>query len=272
MAGFASYDDLIAEITAGKHKTFSFYKVSSAPEAAGVWHSLWKAAGVPGAGADPATTPGTAYDDTAGSIFFQDEASDQKHIVTLGACANVNCTLMLYDRLVGVSGISLATTGAKTVNSTALPRYSGANALGVQAWLEVTTATTTTAPVVNLNAYTDQDGNTGNSGANLTFPAAATNVDAFIGPLPISNADRGIRSIEAGLNVSTAAAAGVVNVVLIKPLLYLPLIANQWNERDCVLQMTSLPRLFDGASLGLAILASGTTATTVWGQIGVAWG
>lgn len=272
MAGFSSYDDLIAEITAGKAKTFSFYKVSSAPEAAGVWHSLWSAAGIPGAGAAPATTPGTQYDDTAGSVFWQDEASDQKHIITLGAAANVNCTLMLYDRLVAVSGISLATTGAKTISSAALPRYSGAAALDIQAWLEVTTATTTTAPIVNLNAYTDNAGNTGNSGANLTFPAAATNVDAFIGPLPISNVDQGIRSIEAGLNVGTAGATGIVNVVLIKPLVYLPLIANQWNEKDLVLQMTSLPRLFDGASLAMAILASGTAATTVWGQIGIAWG
>lgn len=272
MPGFTSYDDMIAEMTAGKSLVRSFYKVSSAPEAAGVWHSLWLAVGTPGAGANPATTPGTQYTDAAGSMFFQNEAVDTKHLVTLGACANANCTLMLYDRLVAVSGISTATTGNKTVNSAALTRYTGTAALDVQAWLEVTTATTTTAPICNLSAYTDQDGNAGNVGGSVTFPAVATNVDAFIGPLPISNADRGIRSVEVGLNVATASAAGVVNLVLLKPLLYLPLIANQWNEKDCVLQYASLPRVFDGASLAMAILASGTTATTVWGQVGLAWG
>jgi hypothetical protein len=33
-----------------------------------------------------------------------------------------------------------------------------------------------------------------------------------------------------------------------------------------------LPRIFDNATLGLALLASTTTATTVWGTINCAYG
>lgn len=269
--GFSSYNDLISEITSGKISDFSFYKSSTAPEAAGVWHSLWTATGTPGIGATPATTPGTQYSSTAGGIVYSDQSPDTKHILTLGAAANQNCTLMLYDRLVAVSGISVASTGNKTVNSSALLRYTGTSARGVQAWLEVTTATTTTAPVVNLASYTDQDGNTAQAGGNITFPAAATNLDALVGPLPIAVGDLGIRSVET-LNVGTAANAGVVNVVLLRPLAFLPLIANQWNERDLVMQLTALPQVFDGATLAMAYLASGTTATQIWGNLRLGWG
>lgn len=270
--GFTSYDDLISEITvAAKFTDINFYKASSAPEAAGVWHSIWTGAGYPAAGANPATTPGTQYNSTAGGIVFADQATDTKHIVTLSAVANQNCTLMIYDRLVGVSGISVASTGAKTINSSALLRYTGTNSNGVQCWLEVTTATSTTAPVVNMSSYTDQDGNTANSGGNYTFPAAATNTECLLGPLPLAAGDVGLRSLET-LNVGTAGASGVVNVVLLRPLLLMPLIANQANSMDYVLQNTSLPRVFDGATLGLAFLASGTTSTQIWGSLKVAWG
>lgn len=268
MAGFVSYDDIIQELTVnGKVFEWHFMKVGSAPEAAGVWHSLWTAVGSPGVGAAPATTPGTAYNDAAGSMNWTAVSPDQKHLLTFGATATQNCTLMLYDRLVGVSGISTASTGAKTVNSTTLPRYSGTDAKDVQCWLEVTTATTTTAPVVNLNQYTNEAGTTGRSGGSLTFPAAATNLDALVGPMPLQVGDKGIRSVEVGLNVGTASNAGVVNVLLIRPLAYLPIIANIWNEVDLVMQLTSLQRVLDTASLMIGQLAVGGTATTIWGRV-----
>lgn len=273
MAGFTSYDDLINEITTnGKFYERLFHKYSTQAEAAGVGHSLWLAPGMPGAGAAPATTPGTAYDDASGSIFFPDQASDQKHLITFGAWASQGCSLILADRLVGVSGISLASTGNKTINSAALPRYSGADAAGVEAWLEVTTATTVTAPIVSLNSYTNEGGTTGRTGGTLTFPAVATNVDALIGPLPLQAGDLGIRSIEVGLNVGTAASAGIVNVLLLRRLATIPLFINSHNERDFVLQFASIPRIYDGASLMLMIIAQSANAVNIFGKLTVAYG
>jgi hypothetical protein len=83
--------------------------------------------------------------------------------------------------------------------------------------------------------------------------------------------DKGVRSVET-LNVGTAGTAGVVTVLLMQPLAFLPIIANQWNERDLVLQLSALPQIYDGASLGLAVLASGTTALNIWGNIRIAYG
>lgn len=272
MAGFTSYDDIINEITVnGKKYEWNFFKVPSAAEAAGVWHSLWTAVGTPGAGAAPATTPGTVYDDAAGSINFPDQASDQKHLLALAGMSSQHATLMLYDRLVAVSGISVASTGNKTVNSDALPRYT--DGVDVQVWLEVTTATTTTAAVCSLNSYTANDSiGSGRSGGTITFPATATNQDVLVGPMPLQSGDRGVKSVEVGLNVGTAASAGVVNVVLLKPLAFLPLTQGISNERDLVLQITSMPRIYDGASLALAVCPGTSNNGNLWGRVVVGYG
>jgi hypothetical protein len=271
VAGFSSYDDIINEVTVnGKGLDWNFFKIGPTMEGAGVWGSHWYASGSPGAGSNPAATPGTAYDDDVGSIYFADTTTDQKHILTFGAAASQNCTLMLYDRLVGVSGLSVASTGNKTVSSTGLPRYTSSAASVVEAWLEVTTATTTTAAIVSMNSYTNEGGTTGRAGGTVTFPATATDVRTMI-KMPLQAGDKGVQDCST-INVATAASAGVVNFLLIRPLVFLPLIANIWNERDCVLQFTSLPRVFDGASLAIAQLATATTATNVWGRINLAYG
>lgn len=278
MPGFASRDDLIFEITTnGKRDEFNFFKVAPAnAQGAGSFQSLWKGVGQPGAGADPAATPGTVYSSdaaavVAGSMWFPDRSPDLRFLLSFGAMANQPCSLVLYDRLAGVSGISLATTGAKTVNSGALTRYATTDAVNNEAWLEVTTATTTTAPVVNLNAYTAADGTTAQAGGNVTFPAAATVVGTMI-QLPLTAAKTGIRSIQAGLNVGTAAAAGVVNVVILKRLAVIPLLANQWNEVSFLDDTMGLPPVFDNATMGLMLMASGAVTTTVVGTINCAYG
>lgn len=278
MPGFTSRDDIINELTTnGKADLWNFYKVApAAAEAAGVWQSLWKGVGNPGAGSNPAATPGTVYDSdsaspVAGSIYFPDRSTDQRYLLSFGAVATQNCTLMLYDRLAGVSGISTATTGAKTVNSDALTRYSSTAATLNEVWLEVTTATTTTAPVVNLSSYTSADGTTAQTGGNVTFPAAATDLHTMI-QVPLNASKQGVRSVEAGLTVGTASAAGAVNVLIIRPLARIPLLANVWNEVSFLDDTLGLPRIYDNANLGLALLASTTTATTVWGTVSCAYG
>jgi len=270
MAGFTGYDDLINQITTnGQYDDGQGFKVGSAMQGAGSWHRLWIAAGLPAAGAEPATTPGTSYSGSTTAITFANVSTKQRYLLSFGACATQNTMLMVYDRLVGVSGISTASTGNKTVNSTTLPRYtSGTN---VQCWLEVTTASTTTIATVNLSSYTGDVNGASQVGGNISFPAAATVKDCAIGPLPIAAGDKGVKSVQVGLNVGTANTAGVVNVVLIRPLAYLPLIANQWNERDLVLQIAALPQIFDGASLSFYALATATTATNFWMNLRTAY-
>lgn len=271
--GFTSYDDIINETTTnGKISNFSFTKISSAPEAAGVWHGLWRAAGNPGAGSNP-TAFGTGLQivNAAGSINYSNTSPDTKHILTFGATSTQNCTLMLYDYLVGYGGIP-ATVQNNALGAITLPRYGvadGINGVGVEAWLDISTASTA-AGAMTLSSYTDQNGTAGVTGTSFALPAAATNVDCFV-KIPLAASTLGIRSVQ-NFNVTGSPTGAVMNLILIKPLVYLPLVANIWNEKDLVLQMTSLPRVWDGASLGVAFLATGTTAATITGNINIGWG
>lgn len=273
MPGFTSYDDMINEATVnGKVQEFDFMKNGGTTQGAGFWYSLARVGAIPAAITDGAATPGTARTNAAGTLGGANVSTDQKALVTFGAISTVSCALMLYDRLVDISAISTTTTGSKTISSAALPRYTGASAVGVQAWLEVTTATTVTAPVAHLLTYTNEGGTGSKVGAsNTTFPAAATVLNTMVGPLAMAAGDLGIRSVET-LNVDTASTAGAVQVVLLKPIATINLPANTWVEKDYVLQLTSLPRIFDGASLCLQMYCTATTAANLWGKIKVIYG
>jgi hypothetical protein len=269
MPGFSSYDDIILETsTNGKIAQRPFFKLSTAPEVAGQLHTVWKQGGIPGAGADPATTPGTAYSSTAGGITLQNEATDYKFLLRLEATANANCNLIVYDRLVGVSGLALGSTGNKTVSSTTLPRYT--DGVGVEAWLELTTASTANVGVVSMNSYTDSDDNTTQAGGTVTFAAAAQNIDSMF-VLPLAAGDVGVKAC-ATINVATATTAGIANFLLVKRLFQIPLIANVGTVIDYTRGYPGMPRIYDGATLALAIVAGGTAATTVQGVMTFGWG
>jgi hypothetical protein len=277
MAGFTSRDDLINEMTVnGKVQPWNFYKIGPTAEAAGVWSSLWFGVGNPGAGTSPAATPGTVYDsDTtsivAGSMPFADVSTDYRYLLSFGAVATQACTLMLYDRLAGVSGINTATTGSKTINSGALTRYSGTDAALNEAWLEFTTAGTAATGVFNLNSYTSSDGTTGLTGGSVSTPTTSMAQYSML-QLPLNASEQGIRSIEAGLNVGTGHTSSVANVMIIRPLARISLAANVWNEVSFLDDVSGLPRIYDNANLGLMYLATVTTATTFYGTVNCAYG
>jgi hypothetical protein len=275
--GFASRDDLINEITTnGKITPWNFYKIGPTAEAAGVWQSLWHSVGNPGAGTNPATTPGTVYDsDTttivAGSMPFPDVSTDQRYLLSFGAVASTNCTLMLYDRLAGVSGVATNSTGTKTINTGALTRYSGTDAVANEAWLEFTTAGTAATGVFNLNSYTSADGSNALTGGSVSTPTTSMAQYSML-QLPLAAGEMGVRSVEAGLNVGTAHTTSVANLMIIRPLARIVLLANQWNEVFLLDDSGGLPRIYDNANLGLMYLATATTATTFWGTLTTAYG
>lgn len=275
MPGFSTYSDIVTALgNGGGALEWHFNKAGPVPQGAGQWCTCWYSSGAPGVGSDGAAAPGgTAYtstDTTSSAFGYPDTTPKQKHIVTVGLSATQTGSYRLVDRLVAASGVSITTTGAKTINTTALPRYTdGAN---VEAWVEVTTATTTTACNLTLSSYTNQNGTAGRAGsASMTFPAAAT-VQRWKGRPHMATGDSGVRSVQT-ITVNTASAAGVIQVVLQRTLVTIPLsLGNVWYERDMVLQGLCLPRVFDGASLSMEQFATGTGGATIWGSIIVAAG
>lgn len=256
-----SRDQVLAHIAAGRHQTWNFSKdgATHTPEAAGNWYSCSVDPGSPGAMVDPTTYANCT--DLAGSIFHTNVSPAKRYMHAVYATASQNGTLMIYDRLGHIGSIALSSTGNKTVSSSALPRsMDTVDLANVEAWLEITTATTTTAVVCSMNSYTNEAGTPARAGGNLTFPATATNT-RWMGKLPLQAGDKGVQAVST-INVGTAASAGVANVVLLRPIAYVPIIANIITP----LELPELPRIYDGSSLMLAFLATTTTAVDIWGR------
>jgi hypothetical protein len=258
--GFVGRDQIIAAIAAGRHQTWNFNKNGGTPEAAGNWCSAWASAGSPGAG-----TASGAYanlTNATGSINFTDVSPAKRYLWRVDAMSVLSGTLMIYDRLGQAGSLSLASTGNKTVTSLALPRSMDAVDLNtVEAWVEVGTQTATTAPVLSMNSYTNEAGAGPRAGASLTFPATVTN-SQWMGKLPLQAGDKAVQAIST-INVSIAASAGDCAVVLLRPLAFIPVTANIATS----VELTDLPRVYDGSSIGLALLATGTTALGLWGRL-----
>lgn len=278
MAGWATVADFATSEDDGKKLTFGFEKrldcSGSATPIAGQWFSLWKmggtsggAGGAPVAGATPAGTPGAALTNTDGSINFRDTGgTDKRFQSTFGFATGSAATIAIDDRLVGIGGIALTSTGDKTVSSAALTRYTGTASAVVEAWIEVDAAdTATTAAVVSLNSYTDQGGTTGQAGDALTFPATVTPI-GWMGRFPLASGDQGLRAIST-MNVATAAGGTTPTGIiwLLKHICTLSVRANEWTEIGVPFYMPTT-RVYSGAALAMRALAQGTGEFSFIGQ------
>lgn len=194
---------------------------------------------------------------------WADQSPKTKMMLTWGCSATQDCVVMLYDRLADIGSISTNATGDQTFQTpTTLPRYP--SGVGVEAWVEFTTAASGGTPAMILKTYVNDAGTTSAGTVSSIFSSTPTANAMY--QLPLVVGDLGVRSVTVS-NVAVAGTSGVVNLVLLKPIASLSLTANLWNEKDFVLQLSSLPVIGDGASLGIAYLATTTTATNFKSKI-----
>jgi len=206
------------------------------------------ASGTPGAG-------GEAYTNNTAGMILPDGGSYTKRLFdfTVRDYSGSVGAIKLIDRLVAVGSIAITSTGNKNVNSVALPRYTTGE--GVEVYFEIQTAGTTTAPVVSLASYTNQDGTGGRVGATaITFNSVTATKGCLQGPIALQAGDTGVRSVET-INVATAAGGScAINVVLVRTIC--------WNgnastnargmpasTRKSPLPFIDFPRIYDGATL-----------------------
>lgn len=270
----ASYDQIIAARAAGQIGDWDFFKVSTAPLAAGIWHSDWTDVGMPGSGNAPgAAGSGTSYDgsgtDNNGGMTFASVAGSgfNRYGISFEATSTQTINLRIYDRLVATSGLVTSGTGSKTMTTVTLPRFT--SGVGVQAWIECTTAPTGTTPVIHLLSYTGSVNGAGQVGGSLNLGGLPKVGDML--QLPLASGDTGVVAVST-INVDTAGTGGAYNLVLMKQILTIPLTANVLNQRDLVQQIAGFPQIFDTACLALMWQATGTTAPNIWGTFRTVYG
>ena len=295
MGGFTSQDDMINQIsTNGKFYRQDWQKSTFATTAqtAGLWYSLFRGGGNPAADTILGTGTNLAFqaltDATANAtgISHGGNVGGFKHLLNAAAqtaaATTAPCVLMLVDLLGFYPITTVTTTGAQTLNNTVtLPRYT--DGAGVQAFLTPSTVMGAATPTLSIG-YTNS-ANVASRATPTTLPigntaAAVTSVvysgtgAGKFGPfMPLQAGDAGIRSVQT-VTLSASYVSGVLNLVLAKPLMTLPITTlGVTAERDLVNQFMSMPKVYDGACLAWMMLAGAATpvAAPISGHLEFGW-
>lgn len=288
--GFATYDDLISEITAGKKWTALFSKAHTSAPVANTWADLWPVAGAPTAG----TYGGTArtskpFDDTAtGALLHGGNVStDTKHLLSEIITSSAGTpTLWLVDRVLSYETCAFsAAVNQAMVNTVSAGRYIGASASGMQVMVVADSLLGATASNMTRIEYVTQAGATGRlmptavtkvitTGAAAPTTALGARCVMPLGLSPWMELQAGDTGVSSIANYTTSAAnTGTMTFLQLRPLALMPTFAAGIPAvMDLVAQVASLERVIDGACLSFIAFFPAATATTVFGRVEMGWG
>lgn len=262
----STLDQLIAALAAAPERPF--FKASQTSEGAGLYHSLWKAAGYPAAGVNPPVK-------TAGSGYIPNGA-------TLGALARPNPTggnlgylakvlaqgatlgsLILYDRLWACSAFDCNINTLQAITTPGTIDRPDALGARTELWGEFYTAPGATGTPTVTVTYTNQDG-TGSRSA--TYARAAANAEAVgqMVPFLLQAGDTGVRAV-ADLTFSAATGSvGDMGLTILRRIATIPMsLINAPSNLDAI--AGALAKLDDNACLAFKVLCSATNTGFIGG-------
>lgn len=238
-------------------------KASFTPEGAGTWHSLWSLAGLPAAGATPATGNGAIPTDaTTGGMGFNNAAgAENNYLGYFSGSGSVAGTLFLYDRLWHNSGIVGNIITTQSFTSTALTRFTSGE--GVELWGEFYSAMGAVASTLTV-VYTDQSG-TGSKSATYAAPANAETVGQMV-PFTLAVGDYGVRAVASATFSISRTTAGNMGLVLMKRLATIPInTGNRAATFDAI--SCGIREVPDDACLAFMVQATAASANVVGGTL-----
>jgi len=301
--GFSSVDDLVSKMTVSGKTVRTDWNKNTLPTTAqtvGRWHDLSCGPGNPGSDTLYGTGTNLAFqaltDTTTGGVGIQhggNVSADTKHVLNASAfsasATSMPAVFMLIDVLGFYPITTVTTTGDQALNNTVPFPSRHTNGAGLRSFVVASPGAAVTAMGAGTpnirTTYTDQDNNTGNltpavlPQGNTAAPKGEIVYSgtgaAKYGPfLPLAAGDSGIRSVQQ-FNLSATYTSGVLNLVICRPLLTLPMTTvGVAAERDLLNQVPSLPRVHDGAYLSWLMYAGAATPVNSQfaGHIDVAWG
>lgn len=277
MTAFASISQTIESFTGGASgapETIGVFKDSrvgasaAAATIAGRWTSLWQYNGQPAHGSAPGGTARIPDNTTDGGIKQTDPGgSRQKWISGTTMMANAIGTLVLYDRLLDISGLSGTSTSAQTVGGT-LGRYTSGE--GNQIWIEIYTQIGASSTTITAS-YTDQGGNSGSTTQATAIGNTGLREAQRLIQLPLAAGDTGVQAVASVTLAATTGTAGDFGVTIMRPLLWLPCpVAGVAYVRNCVASVPGFAEAKTDACLAWAWFANGTTSPQLFGDVRMA--
>lgn len=226
MGAITGLDDLVNRATGGSSGTpenIWFHKTEMIGSATIIpvqqrELSLWMFEGSPGAGAKPGSSPTNPDNTTDGGLKQASPGGGrQKWITSFGnAWSACQGYLVLYDRLLHVSGLSGTVTTAQTVGGT-LSRYATTDSWANQVFVEIYTAIGSTSRTISMT-YTDQDGNAGITSGTALIGATGFSEQGRMIQIPLAAGDTGVRAVADVTLSGTTGTAGEFGIVIARPL------------------------------------------------------
>lgn len=209
-------------------------------------YSLWGFDGHPGAGVAPGGTAVVPDNTTNGGLKQADPGGGRQKWMTSfqNWGSNGQGSIMVYDRLLHISGLSGTVTTAQTVGGS-ITRYTGAAAWNNQAWFEIYSPVGGTTTTISMS-YTDQDGNSATSPA-VAFGGTNHNAQGRAQPFNLASGDTGVRGVTNVTVAATTGTAGDFGVTILRPLIELPILAQ--GGGGLVNYIDIIPEIFPDACL-----------------------
>jgi hypothetical protein len=242
--------------------TIPLLKVSAAAKSSGSIHSLWKVGGNPTAGANPLSGNGEIpTSSTVGSLKFANAGGGNSlYIGKLGIQCSTAGTILVYDRLWSNSGLNGTLTTAQTFTMPSLTR--NVDGIGVEAYLEIYTATGSTAVTATI-LYTNTDNVSGRSGTTSIIASPAVG-QMFI--FTLQAGDSGIKSIQQVTLSATTGTAGNFGLTLLKRKSEVPItLANTGAVLDSI--ALGLPPIENNACIAFMVQTTTTNTGVMMGTI-----
>jgi hypothetical protein len=283
MAGFANVKEYVDALEEGASMSASIRKVPSQASTAGMFVDLSMAAGNPKPQYYASAPFEAAILDGAEGIFHgYDKSPAQMYVTDLmltTPTAALTGRYILADYLLYYPFIELDNLDEQLMdNTTTIPRYTDGSGVRVMMIAQAPTAGSEQFTFT----YVNQDGVTktspvqfcSSSVVNIASvvtcqPATVAGTGAF---LTLAAGDTGVRSITSV--TVTVGGGGLAALVLVKPLMdHTVFEINTPSEVSCVTMRGAMPRVVDGAYLGLVQHCTGTVAAgQLAGRINYAWG
>ena len=287
---FVSMDDIISEIAAGKIYRMPFIKVvnTGATSAASRWHEALAGVGTGG----PMTLTGSAgvgvalSSATAGCIpLNSDVTPDTRNLVAMSAITPATTMvpgyIILTDLLYMYPSCVVTTGAGTTLNNGASKPTRHNSGIGAMVSAFVVGAVGATSPIITMTYINSTP--TGSRTGYLRAPMASSIVGlgwgggtaaSPVGPYMEMNAgDSGVSELT---SYSTASGTtGTVTFIIHRPIATIPIVlANTAGERDFLFGTPTLPKIDDGACLGMMVLIGGalTAGQVICGELAMAWG
>lgn len=201
-----------------------------------------------------ATAPTEA---TAGALPHTDPGGGRQRWLTgVFASGTQACTLILYDRLLHISGLSGTSTSAQTVGGS-LTRNTGG--VGNEIWVEIYTQIGASSTTITAS-YTDNAGNSGQTSQATAIGNTGLREAQRIIPIPLADGDTGVQAVASVTLAATTGTAGDFGVTIARPILRIPIDGPGCGKMfDMLSDVGALPELVANGCYALAMLASTTT-------------